>query len=62
MKPSHTITVKVDVELAPPAGGHTVTVTVADAGLGSLAGVDFVVGHVVVSLSGDIYKVRTVRG
>jgi len=59
LKPAHRVTVKVDVELATLAGGHAVAVTVADAGLGSLAGMDIVVGHVVVSLSGDIYKIRT---
>ena len=47
LKPAHRVTVKVDVELATLAGGHAVAVTVADAGLGSLAGVDVVVGHVV---------------
>lgn len=62
LKPAHAVTVKVDVELATLAGGHAVAVTVADAGLGSLAGVDVVVGHVAVSLAGYIYKIRTVEG
>jgi hypothetical protein len=61
LKPSHAITVKVDVELTTLARGHAALVAVADAGLGALSGVNLIVGHVVVSLSGYTYKVRTVQ-